>query len=220
LSPDAAVVRLTVKIVEPASTKKATDVLHWFSNNFLTLKKGMRAQPGRAKLSRRLQAMADRANQDLNELADFEILSRLVDAERSDRGSCSMVDVERRRRALEELARFAAIAAARIPTGKGDKRADGDVSPEKLCAFMVGHAWEVERGEWPGSQTREALEACEELWRAAGGKASRDATTAKWRRHLEHASRLRRQGADGAAFVWGGDGRIGMVEARLRPRQN
>jgi hypothetical protein len=211
------VLQLSIMIVEPASTEKAVTVLRWFSSNFLNLKERMRA-PGRDALRRRLQAITDRARQDLAELADFEILSRLVDAERSDRGSCSTVDVERRRRALEEHARFAAIAAAKIPTGKGDKRAVGDVSPEELCAFMVGHAWQVQRGEWPGSQSIEVLAACESLWIAAGGKASKDADARKWRRHLEAASLPRRQGTDGAAFVRDGQGQIVLMEARLPPR--
>jgi hypothetical protein len=216
------VLQLSIKIVEPASTEKSKNVMHWFSSNFLNLKERMRAQTGRAELRRRLQAMADRANQDLNELADFEILSRLVDAERSDRGSCSMVDVERRRRALEERARFAAIAAAKIPPGKGDKRADGDISPEELCAFMVHHAWYVARGAQPAPQSLGALSACEELWLAAGGKAStaKETSPVKWRRHLEHASRRRRQGTNGAAFVRGGDGRIVLVEAKLPERSS
>jgi hypothetical protein len=39
------------------------------------------------------------------------------------------------------------------------------------------------------------------------------ACRAKWRRHLEHASRPRPQGASGAAFVR--DGKITLVEAKL-----
>jgi hypothetical protein len=162
--------------------------------------------------------MADRARQDLSELADFEILSRLVDAERSIRGRCSAVDVERRLRALEEHARFAATAAEKIPMGKGDKRVVGDTSPEELCAFMVRQAWRVGRGREPGSQSIEVLAACEALWIAAGGKASKDDDARKWRRHLEAASKPRRLGTDGAAFVRGGDGRIVLVEARIPKR--
>ncbi|HEY3622013.1 MAG TPA: hypothetical protein VGL12_06380 [Roseiarcus sp.] len=214
-----AVLHLTVKLVEPVSTEKAKTVLLWFASNFSNLRERMRAPPERAKLRRRLQAMADRGRQDLAELEDFEIISRLVDAERADRGSCNAADVERRRRTLKDHARFATIAAEKIPTGKGDKRAEGDISPEELAAFMVGRAWQVGRGEWPNSQNKEAWKACESLWIAAGGEASgAKRSPEKWRRHLEHASRPRPQGADGAAFIRDGAGRIVMVEVRTRSR--
>lgn len=210
------VLRLTVKIVEPPDKAKRMGVLRWFENGFVNLKERMQ-QPRRAALRRRLRAIADQASKVLTELEDFEIISRLVDAEWADRGSCNAADVERRRCALKDHARFASIAADKIPVGKGDRRADGDVSPEELCAFMVRQAWRVGRGEEPGSQSIDVLAACESLWIAAGGKASKDADARKWRRHLEAASLPRRQGASGAHFITDGNGHNVLVEVRLPP---
>jgi hypothetical protein len=105
------------------------------------------------------------------ELENFEVLSRFVDAERADWGACNAVDVIVRERTLEKLTHIAAVAAAKIPKGKGAKRDDRDISAEEWCAFMVRRAWFALRGEWLGSQTVEAWEACEKLWMAAGGKA-------------------------------------------------
>jgi hypothetical protein len=208
-------IQLSIKIVEPASADKLETVLCGFSNNFPELKARMRAKTGLRALRRRLQAMAARARQDAAELEDFKIISRLVDAARDNRGSCSAKDVITWHRVSADLRSLAKIAAEKIPTGKGHKRADGDVSPEELCADMVRQAWRVGRGEEPGSQSIDVLAACESLWRAGGGKASKDADARKWRRHLEAASLRRRQGTNGAAFFRNSDGSIVLVEAKL-----
>jgi hypothetical protein len=214
----AAVLRLLVKIIAPpsSSTEKLGGALRRLSNNFIDLKERIESKTRRTELRRRLQLFSDQARQLHGELENFKILSRLVDAARDDWGSCAAEDVDIWRRVLEDLPRLAAIAAGKIPKGKGAKRDDGDISAEELCAFMVRRAWYTLRGEWPGLQSEKAWDACEELWIVAGGKASgAEGSPEKWRRHLEHASLPRRQGANGAAFLRDGDGRIVLVEARL-----
>jgi hypothetical protein len=212
------VLRLAAKIVgeSPAPTKKLNSVLLLLSVNFLDLKERVQGRPGQPELRGRLHLMSDWARQMRNELEDFEILSKLVAAERSDQRTCDAMAVETRRRALDELTYIAAAAAAKIPKGKGTKRDKAnDIAAQELCAFMMRRAWYVARGEWPGPQSVRAWEACEALWIAAGGSVSEEGNPApeRWRRHLENAARPRAQGSNGAAFVRDGNGRVRLVQA-------
>jgi hypothetical protein len=214
------VLQLTLKIVGIASLKRTCDVLFWFEINFQELKKRRRqAKTQRTELRRLLQAFPRGSRDVLGVLDDFAALSKLVDAARAHLGRDEVAAIDTclrhlpvLRRAFEALAPHAPAAAGKIPNGKGATRDPADISAEELCAFMVGRVWQVGRGKWPGSQVPEVSNACEELWQAAGGRASKN-PRAKWRPHLDNASLSRRQGSLGAIFVRQGDGRPALAYA-------
>ena len=115
-----------------------------------------------------------------------------------------IVGPERLIRALEDLSDRASQArdgpdlatkSGATKPGPGKARPES-MSPRTLCAIMIWEAWKhVHKGE-PAPKNRQAAEAAEAYWRAAGGEGHHvgEEPLAVWRHHFRKAAAPRGEG--------------------------
>ena len=115
-----------------------------------------------------------------------------------------VVGPERLIRALEYLSLRASQArdgpdlatkSGATKPGPGKARPES-MSPRTLCAIMIWEAWKhVHKGE-PAPKNRQAAEAAEAYWRAAGGEGHHvgEEPLAVWRHHFRKAAAPRGEG--------------------------
>jgi len=102
---------------------------------------------------------------------------------------------------LGDIAERAARVRDQRPQGQGAGKlypaSAAGPNEKELCALIVMIAWRSHSGKWP-KNTRAMHEACEALWRTAGGQTvargwgvdGLDSVTA-WRAHFRRASQFR-----------------------------
>jgi hypothetical protein len=139
------------------------------------------ALPGRPKMRKRLEAVAEAARRIENELSDSVFLSLVLAGDRhwtKNEGTAI--------RALQDIQSHCRTALGNVQKGQGRRkhnpRPEG-LAPAALCALIVSVAWQKARQRWPGKDNPKAQHACEMLWRLASGRDPRH-SVAVWRDHL------------------------------------
>jgi hypothetical protein len=112
-----------------------------------------------------------------------------------------ILDPERLIRALEDLSDRAsqardgpdlAVKSGATKPGPGKARPEA-ITPHTLCAIMIWEAWKHMHKAEPAPKNRQAAQAAEAYWRAAGGEGhhSGEEPLAFWRHHFKKAAASR-----------------------------
>jgi hypothetical protein len=149
--------------------------------------------PAHGELHKRLKAIEKATNLLLQELPDPVLFALLRYADQPVEIGGSFHEI------LRNIVANAAASLERSPRGWGNRRfysewAAALASPREYCALVVCVAWEKTHGAWPGESNQSARQACEVLWRAAGGVSAmvvpHPNNAGAWRRHIREAREL------------------------------
>jgi hypothetical protein len=91
-------------------------------------------------------------------------------------------------------------ALSAIPAGKGRNKYNPNRTPQEICALAVCLIWKRLHGEEPRYATSASNEACNELWRLAGGDLQDNSNNLqRWQGHIQTANAVMGAGGDGSA---------------------
>jgi hypothetical protein len=153
--------------------------------------------PGRAELRSRLKALVEAAHFVRMEAQNAFILSHLLSPDEWQLvGPDGQIGTYALNWVLHDIATRAEAALAKVSTGPGRHKHfpyPDELSDMARCAFIVRLAWREYRGRWPGKNDTKAWNACERMWKAAGGAGHPrwGNNLSVWRDHLKTASKHR-----------------------------
>ena len=167
--------------------------------------------PSRPELHRRLGAIEDAARLLIKEMPDLHILALLLAGDEQIENENELFH------GLRDMADRAALARKPRKQGRGARYPETAIGPSsmELCALMIAVAYYQAHRRWPGKNNGVAHQACEALWKFAGGPRrlgrgkprspslakettaagswgkSGSATVAVWRRYLKTTQNFR-----------------------------
>ncbi|WP_428489545.1 hypothetical protein [Rhodopila sp.] len=151
--------------------------------------------PGRQELRKQLTALR-KAAADIAAALDHPPVIRALAA-------LAPVDEETDRQmfqAVTTLIDRTATVLGEIPAGKGRNKFNPNRTPHEICALAICLIWNRSHGEEPRYATSASNEACNQLWRLAGGELQDNSNNLqRWQDRIQAANAVMRSGGDASA---------------------